>query len=120
MTRDHIPSADVTQADPTDENKRATLIRDLSEVLIDLSVAVQRYDMYPLGRGFTKWLGGGDDLRDLNARAGPLDPRGVRRAHPSQLLHPLVSVAEAPLGRAASEPRVLATAAAPALRPSFG
>jgi hypothetical protein len=120
VTRDHIPPADVTEADPTEENKRATLSRELSELLIELSIAVHRQTMYPPGRGFTKWLGGGDAVRDRNVRVGPLASRGVSRAHPGQLRHPLVSVVHAPHGRAAGEPRVRATAAAPGLRSSSG
>ena len=47
MTRDHIPPADVTQADPTEEKKHATLSREFSQFLIELSMAVHRYAMYP-------------------------------------------------------------------------
>ena len=47
MTRDHVPPADVTQADPTEEKKHATLSREFSQFLIELSMAVHRYAMYP-------------------------------------------------------------------------
>ena len=47
MTRDHIPPADVTQADPPEENKHVTLSREFSQFLIELSMAVHRYAMYP-------------------------------------------------------------------------
>ena len=47
MTRDHIPPADVTQADPREEKKHATLSREFSQFLIELSMAVHRYAMYP-------------------------------------------------------------------------
>ena len=47
VTKDHIPPADVTQADPTEEKKQATLSREFSRFLIELSMAVHRYAMYP-------------------------------------------------------------------------
>ena len=49
MTSDDTPPVDAAQADTPEENKQAALSQELSEFLVELSMAVHRYAMYPPG-----------------------------------------------------------------------
>ena len=81
MTSDDTPPVDAAQADTPEENKQAALSQELSEFLVELSMAVHRYAMYPPGHpslvpAVAGVVGRLSELFESRQRSPSASPRG--------------------------------------------